>query len=61
MNVQQAAEAHNVLSYQMQSSFGAHTSEPGRLQLTQRVSEWDRVELGRMGYKVEVVDRNIGL
>ncbi len=57
MNVQQAAEAHNILSYQMQSSFGAHTSEPGRLQLTQRVSEWDRVELGRMGYKVEVVDR----
>jgi gamma-glutamyltranspeptidase / glutathione hydrolase len=57
MNVQQAAEAHNILSYQMQSSFGAHTSEPGRLQLTPRVSEWDRVELGRMGYKVEVVDR----
>ena len=57
MNVQQAAEAHNILSYQMQSSFGAHTAEPGRLQLTPRVSEWDRVELGRMGYKVEVVDR----
>ncbi len=25
MNVQQAAEAHNITSYQMQSSFGAHT------------------------------------
>jgi gamma-glutamyltranspeptidase / glutathione hydrolase len=57
MNVQQAAEAHNILSYQMQSSFGAHQSEAGRLQLTPRVSEWDRAELGRMGYKVEVVDR----
>ena len=57
MDVQQAAEAHNILSYQMQSSFGAHQSEPGRLQLTPRVSEWDRAELGRMGYKVEVVDR----
>ena len=57
MDVQQAAEAHNVLSYQMQSSFGAHQSEPGRLQLTTRVSEWDRAELGRMGYKVEVVER----
>jgi gamma-glutamyltranspeptidase / glutathione hydrolase len=57
MNVQQAAEAHNILSYQMQSSFGAHQSEPGRLQLTRRVSEWDQAELTRMGYKVEVVDR----
>jgi gamma-glutamyltranspeptidase / glutathione hydrolase len=57
MNVQQAAEAHNILSYQMQSSFGAHQSEAGRLQLTPRVSEWDRAELGRMGYKIEVVDR----
>ncbi|MEZ5460523.1 gamma-glutamyltransferase family protein [Dokdonella sp.] len=57
MNVQQAAEAHNILSYQMQSSFGAHQSQPGRLQLTPRVSEWDRDELGRMGYEVEVVDR----
>lgn len=57
MNVQQAVEAHNILSYQMQSSFGAHQSEPGRLQVTRRVSEWDRAELERMGYKVEVVDR----
>ncbi|SFN33553.1 gamma-glutamyltransferase family protein [Dokdonella immobilis] len=57
MNVQQAAEAHNILSYQMQSSFGAHQSEPGRVQVTPRVSEWDRAELGRMGYKVEVVER----
>ncbi|NIP16794.1 MAG: gamma-glutamyltransferase family protein, partial [Xanthomonadales bacterium] len=31
MNVQQAVEAHNVTSYQMQSSFGAHKAEPGRL------------------------------
>ncbi len=57
MNVQQAVEAHNFTSFQMQSSFGAHQSEPGRLQLTPKVSEWVRSELGRMGYKVEVVDR----
>lgn len=57
MNVQQAVEAHNILSYQMQSSFGAHQSEPGRLQLTRRVSAWDRAQLERMGYTVEVVDR----
>lgn len=57
MNVQQAVEAHNILSYQMQSSFGAHQSQPGRLELTRRVSEWDRAELERMGYKVEIVER----
>jgi len=57
MNVQQAVEAHNITSYQMQSSFGAHQSEPGRLELTPKVSEWTRAELGRMGYKVEIVDR----
>ncbi|GJM10025.1 MAG: gamma-glutamyltranspeptidase [Lysobacteraceae bacterium] len=57
MNVQQAVEAHNITSFQMQSSFGAHKSEPGRLQVTHKVSEWVRAELGRMGYEVEVVDR----
>ena len=57
MNVQQAVEAHNIISYQMQSSFGAHKSEPGRMQVTNRVPEWVRDELGRMGYRVEIVDR----
>ncbi len=57
MNVQQAAEAHNITSYQMQSSFGAHVSEPGRLELTHQVPEFTRIELERMGYKVETVDR----
>jgi len=57
MNVQQAVEAHNFTSYQMQSSFGDHQSEPGRLQLTYQVPEWVRSELGRMGYHVETVER----
>jgi len=57
MNVQQATEAHNITSYQMQSSFGAHKSEPGRLQLTNHIPEWVRSELGNMGYKVETVER----
>jgi gamma-glutamyltranspeptidase/glutathione hydrolase len=57
MNVQQAAEAHNITSFQMQSSFGAHKAEPGRLQVGQKVPEWVRVELGRMGYSVEAVAR----
>jgi gamma-glutamyltranspeptidase/glutathione hydrolase len=57
MNVQQAAEAHNITSYQMQSSFGAHISEPGRLDITNKIPEFTRIELERMGYKVETVDR----
>jgi gamma-glutamyltranspeptidase/glutathione hydrolase len=41
----------------MQSSFGAHEAEPGRLQLTREVSPYDREQLEKMGYEVEVVDR----
>ena len=57
MNVQQAAEAHNITSYQMQSSFGAHKAEPGRLALTRKIPEWVSAELSKMGYSVETVDR----
>jgi gamma-glutamyltranspeptidase/glutathione hydrolase len=57
MNVQQAVEAHNITSYQMQSSFGAHKAEPGRLAITTRVPDWVSGELEQMGYKVERVER----
>ncbi len=57
MNVQQAVEAHNFTSYQMQSSFGAHKAEPGRLALTTRIPEWVSGELKGMGYSVETVKR----
>lgn len=57
MNVQQAAEAHNITSYQMQSSFGAHESKPGRLDVTRQLPPYTRDRLKSMGYNVEVVDR----
>lgn len=57
MNVQQAAEAQNITSYQMQSSFGAHQSEPGRLEVTRQIPPYTRDRLKAMGYNVEVVDR----
>lgn len=57
MNVQQAAEAPNFTSYQMQSSFGAHKSEPGRLSVSPLLPEWVRGELGGMGYSVEADKR----
>jgi len=58
MNVQQAAEGRDhIQSFAMQSSFGAHRAEPGKLQLSRRVPEYTRAELRKMGYDIEVVDR----
>ena len=57
MNPQQAAEAHNITSFQMQSSFGAHRAEPGRLEVTRQLSEYTRAQLLKMGYDVQIVDR----
>ncbi len=53
MNVQQAAEAANINSYQMRSSFDDHKSEPGRLTLNEAVPEWVRQELRAMGYRLD--------
>ena len=60
MNVQQAAEAANIVSFQMQSSFGAHRSEPGRLVLRDDVPAWVRSELQGMGYRVQTRPRTSG-
>lgn len=60
MNVQQAAEAANVNSFQMQSSFGDHRAEPGRLQVRSDTPRWVQAELRRMGYRVETRSRTSG-
>jgi gamma-glutamyltranspeptidase/glutathione hydrolase len=60
MNVQEAAEAANFNSYQMQSSFGAHESEPGRITLNESVPPWVRQELSAMGYKLDFEPRTSG-
>jgi gamma-glutamyltranspeptidase/glutathione hydrolase len=60
MNVQEAAEAGNINSYQMQSSFGAHKSEPGRLVLRDDISEDIKQQLEKMGYSVETRQRSSG-
>ncbi|NBB69523.1 MAG: gamma-glutamyltransferase family protein [Alphaproteobacteria bacterium] len=59
MNVQQASEGDgNIISYQMQSSFGAHQSEPGRLLVPERfTTPYTREHLEAMGYDLETVDR----
>ena len=60
MNVQEAAEAANINSYQMQSSFGNHNSEPGRLVVREDLPETVREELKNMGYAVETRKRSSG-
>ena len=54
MNVQEAAEADNFLSYQLHDSFGDHRKEPGRLAVNESVTEFSREQLTKMGYSVEV-------
>jgi gamma-glutamyltranspeptidase/glutathione hydrolase len=60
MTVQEAAEGPNITSYQMHSSFGDHASEPGRLTVVASTPPWVRQELQRMGYKVEIEEKNSG-
>jgi gamma-glutamyltranspeptidase/glutathione hydrolase len=60
MNVQEAAEAANITSYQMRNSFGDHESQPGRLTLNSATPPWVRDELRQMGYRLEFQDRTSG-
>lgn len=60
MTVQEAAEAANIESFQMQSSFGDHKSEPGRLVVRSDVPPWVRSDLAKMGYRVETAPRTSG-
>ena len=60
MNVQEAVEAPNIMSYQMRSSFGAHESRPGRLTLNDSVPAWVRDELKKMGYSIQTEAKTSG-
>lgn len=60
MTVQEAAEAANINSYQMQSSFGAHEIKPGGLTLNSQVPAWVRNDLKSRGYKMDFQDRTSG-
>lgn len=52
MDVQQASEAPNMGSYQSQTSFGDHTSEPGKLLLRADTPFDVQVRLQKMGYNI---------
>jgi gamma-glutamyltranspeptidase/glutathione hydrolase len=59
-DVQEAAEAANVTTYQMHSSFGEHEIRAGRLTLDTRTPDWVRDELRDMGYTLDFAERNSG-
>ncbi|HET7622696.1 MAG TPA: gamma-glutamyltransferase [Gemmatimonadaceae bacterium] len=60
MTPQQAAEAANINSYQMRSSFGDHEARPGRILIASSTPEFTRFELRRMGYTLEIEDLTSG-
>ncbi|NIP57949.1 MAG: gamma-glutamyltransferase family protein, partial [Gemmatimonadetes bacterium] len=60
MNVQEAAEAANITSYQLRGSFGDHESRPGRLTLNADVAPWVIDDLEAMGYEIETRERTSG-
>ncbi|MEE8192043.1 MAG: gamma-glutamyltransferase [Gemmatimonadales bacterium] len=60
MNVQEAAEAPNIASYQMRSSFGGHESQPGRPTLNELIPPWVRKDLRQMGYRLDFRQRTSG-
>jgi len=60
MTPQQAAEAANINSFQMRSSFGEHEARPGRVLISSSTPDFTRFELRRMGYTLDVEDLTSG-
>ena len=60
MNVQEAVEAPNFNSYQMQSSFGDHEIRPGAITLREDTPEWVRRDLLKRGYNMEFWNKTSG-
>jgi gamma-glutamyltranspeptidase/glutathione hydrolase len=60
MTPQQAAEAPNINSYQMRSSFGAHESRPGYMVANRSMPDSVRARLEAMGYTLKLGERTSG-
>ena len=60
MNVQEAAEAANVNSFQMKGSFGQHEIEPGKLLIREDTPDYVRKKLRDMGYTLQIRERTSG-
>jgi gamma-glutamyltranspeptidase / glutathione hydrolase len=60
MTVQQAVEAPNLNTYQMRSSFGDHSTRPGRMEVATSLPDSTRDALRAMGYTLQFVQRTSG-
>lgn len=60
MNVQEAAEAANINSFQMKGSFGQHEIEPGKLLIREDTPDYVRKKLRDMGYTLQIRERTSG-
>ena len=60
MNVQEACEAPNIVSYQMRNSFDDHSVFPGRLTLNEVTPDFIRENLKNMGYTINFQERTSG-
>lgn len=60
MNVQEAAEAANITSYQMRGSFGKHETVPGKLTVQADTPPWVLNDLKRRGYTADLQERTSG-
>jgi gamma-glutamyltranspeptidase/glutathione hydrolase len=60
MNVQEAAEAANMNSFQLHDSFGNHESIPGRMLINETTPPYVRKELRDMGYDLVIRERTSG-
>jgi gamma-glutamyltranspeptidase/glutathione hydrolase len=60
MTPQQAAEAPNINSYQMRSSFGKHEARPGLMLVASSTPDSVRTALTAMGYTLEEAERTSG-
>ncbi|RMG20011.1 MAG: gamma-glutamyltransferase family protein [Bacteroidetes bacterium] len=60
MNVQEAAEAANINSFQMRGSFGQHEVKPGLMLIRDDTPPWTRKALRNMGYELQVRERTSG-
>lgn len=60
MDIQEATEAANINSYQMQSSFGAHEIRPGAIVMRKDTPDWISKDLAKRGYSIELWNKTSG-
>jgi gamma-glutamyltranspeptidase/glutathione hydrolase len=60
MNVQQAAEAANIISFQMRNSFGDHSPRPGDVLMREDMPPWVISAMEDMGYNINLRSHSSG-